>query len=949
MLSHLRRESDSTQHEQPRRTQPNHTGIPNALKEQFETRSGLSMDGVRVHYRSPKPAQLDALAYTQGNHIHLGMGQERHLPHELGHVIQQRRGTVRPTATIHGVAVNTSPALEREADSFAKGQVPVQRFAGNHSAQVVQLMRKNPGSASEEWDLIVRPMKAQDKISVRKAGVQWDGKTDAIVTAQGGLKLPEEPAPPVPDPVASAVVADNAEDTDESNNDDLFAVFANYKEPKSVDFVELGKREKRLHESMDAADLCILERTKDCEIPFKKLESFYQAITDHMDEPYYWINLTTYATGDLTSVSAYVNYIGNHGIAMSWVQIGSMDKAANMNILVQFLGGKFDEQGEELYVITDEGAKGKWGQSSLQVLVDNQASPSSAPKPGAGAPNSKGSSNKGAKDGKVGLTDATRLIAETWNEQSLKRVRRAWGVEDDAGQLPHEHEIGEWLQIERGISPQAVIWGKQVVVLWIRKSGERGGAHFENDTSFKLLSKQIAAYKNTTVILTGDEKTDSGGRKKAHALQNIQANVYDLTQFWTSGTELLRSWGGNTRTGQFRLFEYINRHAMKLRHVGAMSGNLEAMALIGHDTEVHAGSETAPGVKRMLVYTKKDQPASSAGAANSVESANRAESASSAGPENSIQPPNNEQQAVTSEIRYNFTFNTPNPTTNEPYEKKAAAYYMRLKQVSGVLYTLIKNDVEIRVNVEIGVQNTLAHIKQMRATAYAAEMNGLRMQLGQIETEKSDLVNPISSQESNLRDKGSGQKPDAILESAQEKIKARIEVLSREYEALKQDTPLFGKIAKSPPPPQKNKGKQNGGEQAAETSGTTGQSDSQNAAINQTTETKSLQQEVSDFWNIQEKVRLLLITGIIKKMSFEDINHAIQSLASRSRNEDGLETLYNQMKVCVERMIQLIPVIYEDLINKTPPEGQLMDKQKEQLFDHILIEAAKIMSKQNRK
>lgn len=105
--------------EGPKAKKPNLTGIPAQMKLNFERRSGLSFDDVRVHYNSDKPARLGALAYTQGTQIHVGPGQERSLPHELGHVIQQKAGKVRPTRWIGGLPVNDQPALEREADVWA--------------------------------------------------------------------------------------------------------------------------------------------------------------------------------------------------------------------------------------------------------------------------------------------------------------------------------------------------------------------------------------------------------------------------------------------------------------------------------------------------------------------------------------------------------------------------------------------------------------------------------------------------------------------------------------------------------------------------------------------------------------------------------------------------------------------------------------------------------------
>ncbi|MEY8711538.1 DUF4157 domain-containing protein [Mangrovibacter phragmitis] len=96
--------------------QANQTGLPDNLKSGMENLSGMSLDHVRVHYNSAKPAAVQAHAYAQGSDIHLASGQEKHLPHELGHVVQQAQGRVAPTTSVAGMAVNDNPALEHEAD-----------------------------------------------------------------------------------------------------------------------------------------------------------------------------------------------------------------------------------------------------------------------------------------------------------------------------------------------------------------------------------------------------------------------------------------------------------------------------------------------------------------------------------------------------------------------------------------------------------------------------------------------------------------------------------------------------------------------------------------------------------------------------------------------------------------------------------------------------------------
>jgi hypothetical protein len=97
--------------------QRNRTGLPDGLKSGVESLSGVSLDNVSVHYNSAKPAQLNAHAYTQGTDIHVSPGQERHLPHEAWHVVQQAQGRVRATTQLKaGVPLNDDRGLEREAD-----------------------------------------------------------------------------------------------------------------------------------------------------------------------------------------------------------------------------------------------------------------------------------------------------------------------------------------------------------------------------------------------------------------------------------------------------------------------------------------------------------------------------------------------------------------------------------------------------------------------------------------------------------------------------------------------------------------------------------------------------------------------------------------------------------------------------------------------------------------
>ena len=110
----------------------NQTGLPDNLKSGIESLSGMSMDSVKVHYNSDKPAQLNALAYAQGSNIHVGPGQEKHVPHEAWHVVQQAQGRVNPTKeTSGGTQINDDKSLETEADVMGAKAAQFKAASGN--------------------------------------------------------------------------------------------------------------------------------------------------------------------------------------------------------------------------------------------------------------------------------------------------------------------------------------------------------------------------------------------------------------------------------------------------------------------------------------------------------------------------------------------------------------------------------------------------------------------------------------------------------------------------------------------------------------------------------------------------------------------------------------------------------------------------------------------------
>ena len=103
MIGTIQRQEIPEEEEPLQTKRENNTGMPDNLKAGVENLSGIDMSDVRVHYNSSKPAEVGALAYTQGTNIHVAPGQERHLPHEAWHVVQQVQGRVQPTMQLKEV------------------------------------------------------------------------------------------------------------------------------------------------------------------------------------------------------------------------------------------------------------------------------------------------------------------------------------------------------------------------------------------------------------------------------------------------------------------------------------------------------------------------------------------------------------------------------------------------------------------------------------------------------------------------------------------------------------------------------------------------------------------------------------------------------------------------------------------------------------------------------
>jgi hypothetical protein len=173
-LHDLEQESTAAPQRPPHGTDP--TGMPARLRAKMEDVMGADFSDVRVQTGSDRAVQLRALAFAQGNEIHIAPGHwapettqgQALLGHELGHVLQQRAGRVAASSNLGTARLNHDPALEQEADALGEraaysqsGRSDVTGVAANRKpilalsphTNVIQrqpLPPPAPGSATEQ-------------------------------------------------------------------------------------------------------------------------------------------------------------------------------------------------------------------------------------------------------------------------------------------------------------------------------------------------------------------------------------------------------------------------------------------------------------------------------------------------------------------------------------------------------------------------------------------------------------------------------------------------------------------------------------------------------------------------------------------------------------------------------------------------------------------------------
>lgn len=202
-----------------------------------------------------------------------------------------------------------------------------------------------------------------------------------------------------------------------------------------------------------------------------------------------------------------------------------------------------------------------------------------------------------------GVNYGTDYIARKYSPALRDKLKERWrvNINNDENQA-----IKEWLE-QKGIPTS----GNNLLILWSRFSGKGGDIHIEHDTSYTGIRQIVyrVADMYDAIIITGDKGyVKERGSKFDDIVNDVKSTihpskVFNITEFWDEKTPSLLAWGGDTRFGQFKLYEYFEKNFTHVKHLGFRSGNLEVMAMLGY-TVRYMEEEGSESGSRMLAWKK---------------------------------------------------------------------------------------------------------------------------------------------------------------------------------------------------------------------------------------------------------------------------------------------------------------------------------------------------------
>jgi hypothetical protein len=121
--------------------------LPAALSAGIASLTGVDLAATKVYRSSPEPSKYNALAFASKGSIHLAAGQDKHLPHEAWHLVQQAQNRVKVDSRIGNVGLNADQRLESEADRMGPAAFKLGHSAAGRGQR--SLVGRVPGTDSQ--------------------------------------------------------------------------------------------------------------------------------------------------------------------------------------------------------------------------------------------------------------------------------------------------------------------------------------------------------------------------------------------------------------------------------------------------------------------------------------------------------------------------------------------------------------------------------------------------------------------------------------------------------------------------------------------------------------------------------------------------------------------------------------------------------------------------------
>jgi hypothetical protein len=555
---------------EPIQQKENKTGLPDQLKSGVENLSGHSLDDVKVHYNSSQPAALQAHAYAQGTDIHVAPGQEKHLPHEAWHVVQQKQGRVQPTKQLKGKTnINDDAGLEKEADVM-----------GNHALNF---------SSPENKLLSETPLIQQQTIQRR---IQIGSKPKKIHQVYKHLRK-------------NKVGLKETFEDEIQNKPKMVKEKAAENKAVSTDFGDKEKDQERI-KSWDSE-----KSTYRYEFSEKGAEEVAKdTVKYYLYKKFDWLNIgvAAYMTGDVTGLLMATSLKDNVTLD---VQKGKKENNETEKEWSAPENYKFGE--DKIFAESTQSIEGvpvKDLMLHMNKRMGNKRgekvnTPNFYSKETSTLPetfrhknlDTKIVESDAAKEGYEGTRDAYKkkfdrysgLDIRPWNKETYEATKMIGELYPDKKKeiegmlLPENPNQNKAALKKIDQYRDSKVGGDNIILMWGRLSGMDGGAHTELDsnpvTMVQIAKKISKDFSSRTIVLIGDKVISASILQKA----GVKSKIIDINTFWKDPFFKENA----IPIGDRRYQHYLIQQMSKINDavsIGMRSGSLEATALLGVKT-----------------------------------------------------------------------------------------------------------------------------------------------------------------------------------------------------------------------------------------------------------------------------------------------------------------------------------------------------------------------------